>query len=126
MDNLLNDINLSFEKVCNKIGCNNCKNTLDIYLIKNFDDKYIGVDSFLESQNDDYNNIFNLYNEYFIPLSSNKILESDIDKFIKKMDIKDNSYPIVTKILEYSKINPLIEIINGASLIFLLIIKLFI
>jgi len=118
LDNLLNDINLSFEKVCNKIGCNNCKNTLDIYLIKNFDDKYIGVDSFLESQNDDYNNIFNLYNEYFIPLSSNKILESDIDKFIKKMDIKDNSYPIVTKILEYSKINPLIEIINGASLIF--------
>ena len=118
LDNLLNDINLSFEKVCNKIGSNNCKNTLDIYLTKNFDDKYIGVDSFLESQNDEYNNIFNLYNEYFIPLSSNKILESDIDKFIKKMDIKDNSYPIVTKILEYSKINPLIEIINGASLIF--------
>ena len=118
LDNLLNDINLSFEKVCNKIGSNNCKNTLDIYLTKNFDDKYLGVDSFLESQNDEYNNIFNLYNEYFIPLSSNKILESDIDKFIKKMDIKDNSYPIVTKILEYSKINPLIEIINGSSLIF--------
>ena len=118
LDNLLNDINLSFEKVCNKIGSNNCKNTLDIYLTKNFDDKYLGVDSFLESQNDEYNNIFNLYNEYFIPLSSNKILESDIDKFIKKMDIKDNSYPVITKILEYSKINPLIEIINGASLIF--------
>ena len=96
LDNLLNDINLSFEKVCNKIGSNNCKNTLDIYLTKNFDDKYLGVDSFLESQNDEYNNIFNLYNEYFIPLSSNKILESDIDKFIyhefymDKMDLLNN------------------------------------
>ena len=121
IDNLLNDINLSLQKICNKIGSNNCKNTLDIYFIKTFDEKYSTIDSFLEDQNDEYNYLFNLYNEYFVPLSSNKILEVNIDKFMEKMDIKEyKSYPQIVKIIEYSKINPLTERIHGASIIFLI------
>jgi ATP-dependent Lon protease len=120
IDNLLNDINLSLQKICNKIGSNNCKNTLDVYFIKTFDEKYSNIDSFLEDQNDEYNYLFNLYNEYFVPLSSNKILEVNIDKFMEKMDIKDNIYPQIVKIIEYSKANPLTERIHGASIIFLI------
>lgn len=121
VDNLLNDINLSLEKISTKIGSNNCKNTLDIYLTKKNDYKYSNIDSFLEDQNDEYNDLFNLYNEYFIPLSCNKILEVNINKFMEKMDIKDNnSYPQIVKIIEYSKANPLTEIIHGASIIFLI------
>jgi ATP-dependent Lon protease len=119
-ENLYNDIILSFEKICNKIGSNNCKSTIDIYLSKNSDNKYSNIESFLEDQNDEYNYLFNLYNEYFIPLSSNKVVESDMEKFMNKMNIKDISFPIVVKIIEYSKMNPLTESIHGASIIFLI------
>ena len=107
VENLNNDINESLEKLCNKIGSTNCKNTLDIYLSN---------ENFLDEQNSEFKSIFNLYNEYFIPLSSNKVI--DHEKFLKKHNLKKSDLPIITKIIEYTKINPLIEKIHGASIIF--------
>ena len=107
VENLNDDINESLEKLCNKIGSINCKNTLDIYLSN---------ENFLDEQNNEFRSIFNLYNEYFIPLSSNKV--NDHEKFLKKHNLKKSDLPIVTKIIEYTKINPLIEKIHGASIIF--------
>lgn len=126
LENLLKDINHSFEKICQKIGCNNCKNTLDIYFSKNrHDDKNITIQTYLEDKNDDFLYLFNLYNEYFVPLSSNKISENDVEKFMKKNNIKEKlSIPIVVKMVEYSKINPLIEKINGATIIFFIYNKI--
>ena len=107
IDNLNKDINESLEKICNKISSTNCKNTLDIYLLN---------ENFLEEQNNEFRLLFNLYNEYFVPLSSTKI--SDHDKFLKKNNLKKSTIPIVTKIIDYTKINPLIEKIYGASIVY--------
>ena len=107
IENLNNDINESLEKICNKIGSTNCKNTLDIYLSN---------ESLIEEQNNEFKLLFNLYNEYFVPLSSNKI--NDNDKFLKKHNLKKSDVPIVTKIIDYTKMNPLVEKIHGASIIF--------
>ena len=55
---LINNINNSLEKICNKLGANSIKNTLEIYI---------------ESENLIENEIIDIYNDYFIPLSSNII-----------------------------------------------------
>ena len=112
VDNLINDINNSFEKICFKIGSNNCKNTLDIYLSEDF----------LEELNFEFKDLFYLYNQYFVPLSSCKI--NDVDSFLKKNDIQKSTLPIVIKLLEYTKNNILIEKINGATIIFIINNKL--
>jgi endopeptidase La len=112
LNDILNDINKSLEKICNKIGSDSIKNILDIY---------IDYDSFMENKNNRYISLFEQYNEYFIPLSSNKV--TDVDKFIKHHNIESNeitisNIPIVTKLIDYSKNNTLFEKINGASIIF--------
>ena len=49
IDNLNKDINESLEKICNKIGSTNCKNTLDIYLLN---------ENFLDEQNNEFRLLF--------------------------------------------------------------------
>jgi ATP-dependent Lon protease len=109
--NIINDtiieINRSLEKICNKIGSDSIKNIIDIYL---------QYDIFIENKNIQYINLLNQYNEYFIPLSSNKI--TDVEKFIKNNNIENINIPIVTKLIDYSKSNTLLEKISGASIVF--------
>jgi ATP-dependent Lon protease len=107
INDIINEINKSLEKICNKIGSDSIKNILDIYLY---------YDEFIENKNSEYINLLDQYNEYFIPLSSNKI--TDVEKFIKNHNIENINIPIVTKLIDYSKSNTLLEKINGASIIF--------
>jgi len=105
IENKINEINNLYEKICNKIGSNSIKNILDIYL---------NLDVFLENKNDNYKKLVDTYNEYFIPLTSNKIM--DTDSFIKKYNINDINIPIIIKSLGLN--NTLIEKINGATIVF--------
>jgi endopeptidase La len=114
IENLINNINDSLEKICCKTGSNNCKNTLDIYF---------PVDEYLENKSSEFLSIFNIYNEHFIPLSSSKVIEDD--KFLKKYNLKRSETPQVIKIIEFTKSNPLIEKINGASIIYFINDKIF-
>jgi endopeptidase La len=107
INDIINEVNKSLEKICNKIGSDNIKNILDIYLQYN---------DFIDNKSNDYINILEKYNEYFVPLSCNKI--NDVDKFIKNHNITNINIPIVTKIIDYSKSNSLLEKINGASIVF--------
>jgi len=102
-----NIINESLEKICCKIGSNNIKNILDIYL---------QYDDFINNKSIEYNNILEYYNEYFIPLSCNKIINTE--KFMKSNNIEIIDYPIITKLIDYSQNNTLFEKIEGASIIF--------
>jgi endopeptidase La len=106
IDNLIKKINDELESITLNIGSKTCKNVLDIFI--NYND-------FIENKSLEYKELFNLYNNYFIPLSC-KIVK-DIDIFIKKYNIKDNNSLIVYKLIDFSKNNHLIEKINGASII---------
>ena len=107
IENLYAEINEIFIKVTNKSGSNTCKNTIDLYMC--FDDYY-------EMLNNEYKLLFNLYDQYFIPLSVNKII--DYENFIKKYNIESNNPIIVFPLIEYSKNNTLIEKVDGATIIF--------
>jgi ATP-dependent Lon protease len=109
IDNLINEINDYFEKICIKTGANDCQNTINIYT---------SFDTFIENKNNEYKDLFNLYNEYFVPLSSNKI--SNIDFFINKYNIKNINLPIIIPLIEGNKNNILIEKIDGATLAFII------
>ena len=98
INDLIEDINKSLEKICNKLGSNTIKNTLEIYEI------------------DINNELIDMYNDYFIPLSSNIIV--DTENFLNKMGITDINVPIIVKTFENTKSNTLIEKINGATFIF--------
>jgi endopeptidase La len=108
IENLIKEINSDIEINGLKIGSVNSKETLDLF---------ISSDDFLSDKSIEYKDLFELLNNYFIPLSCNMTIEND--KFIKKHDIKNFNLPIVHKLLDYSKVNSLIERINGASIIFL-------
>jgi len=108
-ENMNKEINEVLQSLCNKIGSSNCLNTIDIY---------ITIEDFLEDKDSEYKSYLNMYNNYFIPLSSAVV--NDVDKFIKKYNITYSNLPIIINIIEYSKSNPLIERINGASIILFL------
>jgi ATP-dependent Lon protease len=109
IDNLLNEIEDYFQKICIKTGADNCINTINIY------DSF---DNFIENKSNEYKDLFYLYNEYFIPLSSNKI--SNVDFFINKYSIKNLDLPIILPLIEGNKNNILIEKIDGATLAFVI------
>ena len=109
INNLIDDINESIIKICTCIGAKDCKSTLEIYMLN---------DDFLKDLSNDFKLIFDLYNDYFIPLSSNKVEIKDSETFLKKNNIIKSELPIVMKIIEYTKMNPLIEKIHGATIIF--------
>jgi ATP-dependent Lon protease len=109
IDNLLSEIEDYFQKICIKIGADNCINILNIY------DSY---DTFIENKNSEYKNLFNLYNEYFIPLSSNKL--SNVNFFINKYNIEKTDLPIIIPLIETNKNNSLVEKIDGATLVFII------
>jgi ATP-dependent Lon protease len=106
-DKLNSEIKDALENLCNKIGSINCLNTIDIY---------IPIDDFLDDKDIEYKKYLNMFNNYFVPLSS--ALVNDTEKFIKKYNISNINLPEIIKIIEFSKSNPLIERINGATLIF--------
>ena len=108
LNDTINDINKLFEKICNKIGSDTILNILNIYT---------EYEIFIQDKSQQYINILEEYNEYFIPLSVNKV--TDIDKFIKIHNIENNiNTPLIIKLIDYSKNNTLLEKINGASIIF--------
>jgi DNA polymerase III delta prime subunit len=106
-DKLEKEMNIELEKICEKIGCNNCKNIINIFF-PNY--------SFIEKKNDNVVDLFNLYNEYFIPLSCNKLTE--IDFFKKKHKIEKTDIPIVIPLIDYTKNKTLHEKIDGSTIIF--------
>lgn len=107
IEDLTKEINDDLEKNGLKTGSVNCKETLDLFT---------SVDDFLNSKSIEYKDLFELLNNYFIPLSCNLI--TDTEKFIKKYELTNFNLPLVFRLLDYSKIHPLIERINGASIIF--------
>ena len=109
INNLIDDINDAIIKICNSIGSKDCKSTLEIYMLN---------DDFFKDTTDDFKLIFELYNDYFVPLSSNKIEMKDSENFLKKYNITTLELPTVIKIVEYTKMNPLIEKIHGATIVF--------
>ena len=106
-EKLINEISEILENLCNKIGSVTCLNIIDIF---------IPIEDFLENKEVEYKTYLNMINHYFIPLSCAII--NDVEKFTKKYNIIDNNLPIIIKIIEYSKSNPLVERINGATIIF--------
>lgn len=109
VENLIEEINTDFQNIVLNLGSINCRETLNLL---------IDADLYLDSNTLDFKDIFELYNQYFIPLSVNIINEPD--KFIKKIGIKNSTIPLVVKLIDQTKLNPLIEKINGASIIFLI------
>jgi len=107
IEGIIKEINNLLEKICFKIGNNNILNILDIL---------ISIDEFLDKKNNNYKELLEIYNEYFIPLSSNIV--TDTDNFLKKYNIENIELPIAIKLLENSKNNTLNEKINGATIIF--------
>jgi len=106
-DKLEKEINLDLEKICEKIGCDNCKNIINIYF-PNY--------NFIEKKNDNIIELFNLYNEYFIPLSCNKL--SEIDFFKKKYKLEKTDSPVLIPLIDYTKNRTLQEKIDGATIVF--------
>lgn len=107
---LVNDIYKLFQELCCYFGSSNCKNTLDIYLLN---------ETFLDDKDEEYIKLFNLYNEYFIPISSNKI--NNVENFLKIYGIKNLNLPCVISRIYDSDIHEIDELhdkINCATIIF--------
>jgi len=107
IENYIKDINTSLENLCLKTCSNNIKNTLNVFL---------DYDTYLEKNINEYKEFIELINDYFIPLSCNKVVDND--KFIKKYNLKYDNNPIINKQIDISKNSSLMEKINGASIIF--------
>jgi len=105
-DELEKKINTDLEKICEKIGCNNIKNIINIFLPD---------DNLFEKKEEDIIELYNLYNQYFIPLSCNKL--TDIDFFKKKYKIEKSELPIVIPLVEFSKNKTLQEKVEGATIV---------
>ena len=100
ISNLIIEINSYIEKLYSKCGSSDCKNILEFYFDNELPDNICD----------------NFYNDYFIPLSSNKI--NCIETFKKKHNIQINEeFPYIVQLLETSQ-NTLIEKIDGATIIF--------
>lgn len=109
IENNIKEINLLLENVCFNIGSNSCHSIIDIYT--DFDD-------FINSKDNNYKELLNLYNDNFNPISCKLI--TDVDKFLKKYTVQNTGLPIVIKLIEGSKSNQLFEKINGATIIIIL------
>lgn len=111
IDNIFTDINNSLKNICYQCGSNTLSDVLNIVT---------KLDDFLKKKDETYINYFKILGEYFIPLSSVKIDEKmSIDNFLKDHNIQFNEKIIhITKLLNSTKKNTLIEKINGASIIF--------
>ena len=111
IDNIFIDITNSLINICNNCGNQSISDVLNIFLI---------IDDFLKKNDDVYKNYFKILNEYFIPLSAIKIDKSiNINEFLEDHNLNNDSIQI-TKLLNTTKNNTLIERINGASIIFLI------
>jgi len=114
IENLINEIYQSFEKIIAKYGHHSYKNLLDI-IYKNNSSSYDEIA--------DFNKIVNFIDDYFIILSMQKIKDKDIDSFIIENNLEkknSNNFPIFMKLINYSKNNNLFEKIEGASIVLLL------
>ena len=100
ISNLIVEINSYIEKLYTKCGSSDCKSILEFYFDNELSDNICD----------------NFYNDYFVPLSSNKI--NCLETFKKKNNIQINEdFPYVFQLLETSQ-NTLIEKIDGATIIF--------
>ena len=108
IDNIFIDINNSLKNICYNCGNNTLSDVLNIF---------IKLDDFLKKKDETYVNYFKILNEYFVPLSSVKI-DQNIPDFLKEHNINFEEINIqITKLLNTTKKNTLIEKINGASII---------
>jgi ATP-dependent Lon protease len=106
-EKMIDDINILLQKISLKIGSNNLSNLLDIY---------IDYNNFISDKDKTYIELFNLYNNFYYPLSCGKI--TDIDKLFKKNNIESIDLPKVIKLIDTNKTNILNEKINGATILF--------
>ena len=109
IDHQINELNQLLQKVCISSSSTTIKNTLEIF---------IDIDDFIKIKSDKYNDYMNLYDEYFIPISCRKI--TNVSLFLKDNNITNLETPNVTKLIDFTKNNTLIEKINGASIIFVI------
>ena len=120
-ESIIIEINNSLKKICFNIGGENILSVLNIFL---------SIDDFLKNKDNNYTECFNILNEYFIPLSCDIINENSntvISDFLIKNNINNsnsnslNSKNIhIVKLLKLPKNPSLNEIINGASIIFII------
>jgi endopeptidase La len=109
IDNYINELNLSLQKICISSSSDTIKNTLEIFF---------PVDEIMKVKADKYNEYLNLYDEYFVPLSCRKV--TNVSSFLKDNNIANLEVPNVVKLIDFTKNNTLIEKINGASIIFVI------
>ena len=110
IENCIKSINTSLENICLRICSSSIKNTLNIF---------VDFDTFLEKTSNEYKELFELLDDYFVPLSCNKIIDND--KFIKRYNLEQPNninLPIIHRTIDISKVNLLMDKINGASIIF--------
>ena len=114
IDNLSNEIYKILEKIISKYGHSSYKNLLDI----------INKNDFLYNEKShDFNKIINFIDDYFVILSMQKIRDKDLDSFILEHNlnsVKNEHFPLFTKLLNNSKNNNFYEKIDGASIILFL------
>jgi len=115
IQNIVKEINHFYEKIGILFGSNNCYNTLDIFL---------SFSQFYYSKDEEYQNLFQLYNQYFIPTSV-KIINEEIELFIKNQNINEKNEISIIKLQEQTKNNPLHEILNGATILFFINKKIY-
>ena len=106
LDDFLNNINKNFENICIKLTSINIIETLNLYI--NYND-------YIKDKDNNFIELIKLYNEYFIPLSSNIVIDTKL--FLKKYNIENKNMNIIN-LIEFSRISTLFEKINGVTFVF--------
>ena len=107
IDSYINDINELFGSVCVHIGSKNIQSVLSIF---------INLNEFLENSSNEFNILFDIYNDYFIPFSVNII--TDVKDFLIENEITDLEIPnVINNISNYFKRRKFIEKIDGGSIV---------
>ena len=107
VESYINDINELFGSVCVHIGSKNIYSILSIFL---------NINEFLENTSNDFNILFDIYNDYFIPFSVNVV--TDVKDFLIENEITDLTIPnVINNLSNYFKRRKFIEKIDGGSII---------
>ena len=118
IDNLIIEIYQDFEKLSLKFSNGNIKSLLEI-ITKN--------EEYVDNLNDEYKNMIELFDNYFVVLSIHKVV--DVDTFLNKYNIQNNTQnntqnndlvlPSIIPLIHTNMHKTLFEIIEGATIVFI-------
>jgi endopeptidase La len=108
IDNLIIEIYQDFEKLSLKFSNGSIKSLLEI-ITKN--------EEYVDNLSNEYKNIIELLDNYYIVLSINKVIDNDI--FLNKYNIKNNNLPSIIPLIHTNIHKTLFEIIEGATIVFI-------